>query len=403
MSCSSCSNNTTGVPSGCKSNGSCGTGGCNKLSVFDWLANMQLPSGQTQYNIVEIQFKNERKDYFKNDKKLSLFPGDIVCVQGAAGHDVGTVTLTGELVKLQLSKRKIKDTKSLLTIYRKAAEGDIKKWHEARELEDTIKPRARKIAIELKLAMKISDVEYQGDKSKATFYYTAESRVDFRELIKRYATEFSVRVEMKQIGMRQEAGKLGGIGSCGRELCCSTWLTDFRSVSTSAARYQQLSLNPQKLAGQCGKLKCCLNFELDGYMEQMKTFPDTRIELKTQSGNARHQKTDVFKGMLWYSILDKNGGSTFIPLTADRAKEVIAMNKEGKKPQSLKDFMVIETPLVEDEKFSSVDGQDSLNRFDDKFKKKSKGKRKGGNNNRYKGKKKPQAKGNKPHQNNKTK
>jgi cell fate regulator YaaT (PSP1 superfamily) len=378
MSCSTCSNNTTGVPNGCKSNGSCGNGGCNKLTVFDWLANMQLPSGQKIFNIVEVQFKNERKEYFKNEKGLSLFGGDIVCVQGTSGHDVGTVTLTGELVKLQLNKRKIKDTKTLPVIYRKAGDSDIVKWHEARELENEVKPKARKIAIELKLDMKISDIEYQGDKSKATFYYTADSRVDFRELIKRFASTFNTRVEMKQIGMRQEAGKLGGIGSCGRELCCSTWLTDFRSVNTSAARYQQLSLNPQKLAGQCGKLKCCLNFELDAYMEQMKTFPDTRIDLKTLTGSARHQKTDVFKRMMWYSVLDKNGVSDFIPMTVERVSEVIEMNKAGEKPQSLKDFMVVETPLVEEkENYNSVVGQDSLTRFDNNFKKKVKSKKKG--------------------------
>lgn len=378
MSCSTCSNNKTGVPNGCKSNGSCGTGGCNKLTVFDWLANMQLPTGQKPYNIVEVQFKNERKEYFKNDKNLSLLGGDIVCVQGTSGHDVGTVTLTGELVKLQLNKRKIKDTKTLPVIYRKAGDADIEKWHEARALEDEVKPKARKLAIDLNLDMKISDIEFQGDKSKATFYYTADSRVDFRELIKKYASTFNIRVEMKQIGMRQEAGKLGGIGSCGRELCCSTWLTDFRSVNTSAARYQQLSLNPQKLAGQCGKLKCCLNFELDAYMEQFKTFPDTRVELKTQSGNARHQKTDVFKRMMWYSVMDKNGMSDFIPLTVERVSEIIQMNKEGKKPQSLKDFMMVETPVVEEkENFGSVVGQDSLTRFDNNFKKKKKSKKKG--------------------------
>lgn len=378
MSCSTCSNNKTGVPNGCKSNGSCGTGGCNKLTVFDWLANMQLPTGQKPYNIVEVQFKNERKEYYKNDKSLSLFGGDIVCVQGTSGHDVGTVTLTGELVKLQLDKRKIKDTKNLPVIYRKAGDADIQKWHEARALEDEVKPKARKLAIDLNLDMKISDIEFQGDKSKATFYYTADSRVDFRELIKKYTSTFNIRVEMKQIGMRQEAGKLGGIGVCGRELCCSTWLTDFRSVNTSAARYQQLSLNPQKLAGQCGKLKCCLNFELDAYMEQFKTFPDTRVELKTQLGNARHQKTDVFKRMMWYSVMDKNGMSDFIPLAVERVNEIIQMNKEGKKPQSLKDFMVVETPVVEEkENFGSVVGQDSLNRFDSNFKKKKKSKKKG--------------------------
>lgn len=380
MGCASCSNNKSGVPNGCKSNGSCGTGGCDKLSVFDWLSNMELPSGQRQYNIVEVRFKNERKDYFKNDKNIQLYQGDIICVQGVSGHDVGVVSLTGELVKTQLAKRKIKDTKTLKSIYRKAKEEDIEKWHKAREKEKEIMSRARTIAIELGLEMKISDIEYQGDMSKATFYYTANDRVDFRELIKKYAQEFSIRVEMRQIGMRQEAGKLGGIGSCGRELCCSTWLTDFRSVNTNAARYQQLSINPQKIAGQCGKLKCCLNFELDAYMEQIKTFPDTNIHLKTKSGIARHQKTDVFKRMMWYGIEEKTGGFNIIPIKVNRVAEIIAMNKKGKEPQSLKDFMVAET-VEEVVNFDSVVGQDSLNRFDDKFKKKKgKNKGKGGKN-----------------------
>lgn len=371
MGCATCSNNKSGVPNGCKSNGSCGTGGCNKLAVFDWLANMELPTGHKVYNIVEVRFKNERKEYFKNDKNLPLQQGDIVCVQGTSGHDVGVISLTGELVKTQLAKRKIKDTKSLKVVYRKAKEEDLEKWHEAREKEKDIMPKARTIAIELGLEMKISDIEFQGDLSKATFYYTASDRVDFRELIKRYAQEFNIRVEMRQIGMRQEAGKLGGIGSCGRELCCSTWLTDFRSVNTNAARYQQLSINPQKIAGQCGKLKCCLNFELDAYMEQIKTFPDTNIHLKTKAGIARHQKTDVFRRMMWYGVEEKNGSFNLIQLEVDRVADIIEMNKKGKEPQSLKDFMVMEE-VEETLNFDSVVGQDSLNRFDDNFKKKKK-------------------------------
>lgn len=393
MGCSSCSNNKSGVPNGCKSNGSCGTGGCNKLTVFDWLSNMDLPAGQKAFDIVEVRFKNERKEYFRNDKNLSLTQGDIVCVQGSSsGHDVGVVSLTGELVRLQLTKRKIKDDKEVKSVFRKAKEEDLEKWHAGRAREKEIMPKARKIAIDLGLEMKISDIEYQGDNTKATFYYTASDRVDFRELIKQYATQFNVRVEMRQIGMRQEAGKLGGIGSCGRELCCSTWLTDFRSVNTNAARYQQLSINPQKIAGQCGKLKCCLNFELDAYMDELKKFPDTNVRLQTEFGYARHQKTDVFKRMMWYGAKDKNGMIDLIPLDVDRVHEIIALNKEGKKPQSLKQFMVVEEVVEEVATFDSLVGQDSLNRFDDKFKKKGKGKGKRTNKSRNKNKAEASAK-----------
>jgi len=389
MGCSSCSNNTSGVPKGCKSNGSCGTGGCDKMTVFDWLENMQIPSGEKQFNIVEVRFKNDRKEYFKNSNNLPLNSSDIICVESASGFDVGVVSLKGELVKLQLSKKKITDQRNLPSILRKANDEDIVTWHASREEEKRIMPRARTLAIEEKLKMKISDIEFQGDMSKATFYYTADQRVDFRELIKKFSTEFKVRIEMKQIGMRQEAGKLGGIGSCGRELCCSTWLTDFRSVNTSAARYQQLSLNPQKLAGQCGKLKCCLNFELDAYMELMKTFPKTSVKLQTEGGKARHMKTDVFQRMMWYSVESKDRNNDFIGLSVDRVHEIIEMNKAGKKPLSLKEFVDFE-PVV-DEKYAAVDAQDSLTRFDSNFKKKKKrrnnnNKNRKNNNNRNKNK-----------------
>ncbi len=380
MGCSSCSNNKSGVPKGCKSNGSCGTGGCDKMSVFDWLENMQIPTGEKPFDIVEVRFKNDRKEYYRNSDNLSLYQTDIVAVQAASGVDVGVVSLKGELVKLQLSKKKITETRNLPSILRKATEEDIKTWHAGREEEKRIMPRARTIAIEEKLKMKISDIEFQGDMSKATFYYTADQRVDFRELIKRYSAEFKVRIEMKQIGMRQEAGKLGGIGSCGRELCCSTWLTDFRSVNTSAARYQQLSLNPQKLAGQCGKLKCCLNFELDAYMELMKTFPKPNTTLQTEGGKARHMKTDVFSQTMWFSVESKDRNNDFIGLSVERVKEIIEMNKAGKKPVSLKEFVDFEP--VEEEKYAAVDAQDSLTRFDDNFKKRKKKKRNPNNRNR---------------------
>ena len=254
MACSNCATGKDGQPKGCRNNGTCGTDGCNKLAVFDWLSNMSLPGGVEPFDYVEVRFKNGRKHFFKNTEKLTLSMGDVVAVEASPGHDVGVVSLTGELVRVQMKKKKEKpDSGEILKVYRKATQKDIDVWQSGREREEKIKQRSRQIAIDLNLSMKISDVEFQGDASKATFYYTADDRVDFRQLIKDFAREFNTRIEMRQIGLRQEAARLGGIGSCGRELCCSTWLTDFRSVSTSAARYQQLSLNPQKLAGHCGK------------------------------------------------------------------------------------------------------------------------------------------------------
>ncbi|MDP2059629.1 MAG: regulatory iron-sulfur-containing complex subunit RicT, partial [Flavobacteriaceae bacterium] len=263
MSCSNCSTSDNGQPKGCKNNGTCGTSSCNKLTTFDWLANMKLPQGQSEISFVEVSFKNGRKEFFHTPENINLHMTDIVATEAQSGHDIGTVTLTGELVGIQMKKKKVNpDSPDIKKIYRKASQRDIDVWQQARSKEEAIQVRAREIAIALRLEMKISDVEVQGDGSKVIFYYTADTRVDFRQLIKEFAREFSIRIEMKQIGLRQEASRLGGIGSCGRELCCSTWLTDFRSVNTTAAKYQQLSLNPQKLAGQCGKLKCCLNYEL---------------------------------------------------------------------------------------------------------------------------------------------
>lgn len=293
MACGTCSTGKDGQPKGCKNNGTCGTDSCNKLTVFDWLANMSLPNGVEPFNWVEVRFKNGRKNYYKNTENLTLSIGDVVATQAEYGHDIGMVTLTGELVRVQMKRKKIsEDNPEAFKIYRKATQRDIDIWSEARDKEEAMKVKARQFAIDLKLQMKISDIEYQGDASKATFYYTAEERVDFRELIKLFAKEFKTRIEMKQVGFRQEASRLGGIGSCGRELCCSTWLTDFRSVSTSAARYQQLSLNPLKLAGQCGKLKCCLNYELDTYLDALKDFPKSDVKLYTEKGKAVCQKTD---------------------------------------------------------------------------------------------------------------
>lgn len=378
MGCTNCGNSDGGMPRGCRNNGTCSSGGCNKLGVFDWLANMQLPSGKSQFDIVEIRFKNSRKSFFRNLNGLDLNVGDVVVVEASPGYDVGVVSVNGELSRIQLQKKepgfKIHEARKII---RHATQEDIDKWVAATKKEQSTMHRARELAIKLDLDMKISDVEFQGDGTKATFYYTANGRVDFRQLIKDMADAFRVRIEMRQIGARQEAARLGGIGSCGRELCCSTWLTDFRSVSTKAARYQQLSLNPQKLAGQCGKLKCCLNYELDVYVEALKDFPSPEIKLYTKKGVGIHIKTDVFKQIMWYlhQVKDESTPS-LIALHPNRVKEIIELNKQKKNPEDLKDFMietVIEVPEVE---YSNGGSQDDLDRFSDDFKKKKKSNRK---------------------------
>ncbi|MDT0620564.1 PSP1 domain-containing protein [Croceitalea vernalis] len=374
MGCSSCSTGKDGQPRGCKNNGTCGTDGCNKLTVFDWLSNMSLPNGQKPFDCVEVRFKNSRKEFFRNTENLSLSIGDVVATQAKSGHDVGIVTLTGELVKVQMKKKKTSyEDKDLPKIYRKASQRDIDIWQKCRDKEQEIQKRSREIAIALKLEMKLSDVEFQGDGSKATFYYTAEDRVDFRQLIKDMAKAFSIRIEMRQIGYRQEAQRLGGIGSCGRELCCSTWLTDFRSVSTASARYQQLALNPQKLAGQCGKLKCCLNYELDMYLDALKNFPPQDAKLQTEKGVAFCQKSDIFKEMLWFSY--KNDPANWHALHKDQVLEILELNKLNKKVASLEGY-VVETISEEKLVFENVVGQDSLNRFDKPKNKKRNNKRK---------------------------
>ena len=372
MSCTNCG---TGTPNGCKNNGTCSSGGCNKLEVYDWLANIALPSGQAPYDIVEVRFKNSRKAFFKNAHNLTLQVGDVVVVEGSPGIDTGVVSVVGELARVQVKKKessfKANEARKIKSI---AVQEDIDRWVKARSLEKEVMYKSRVLAVNLGLQMKISDVEYQGDLKKATFYYTAEGRVDFRQLIRDLAGEFSVRIEMKQIGERQEAARLGGIGSCGRELCCSTWLTDFRSVSTSAARYQQLSLNPQKLAGQCGKLKCCLNYELDMYLDALKAFPKGDLKLRTEKGTAMHVKTDVFKQEMWYAFDDgKGSGSSLVALKPERVREIIRMNKEDKKPFDLSNF--IEVVEVAKPDYTNVVGQDDLNRFEHTFKKKKKNKK----------------------------
>ena len=365
MSCNSCSTDKSGVPKGCKSNGNCGTDTCgsgSKLAVFDWLSNMTLPSGQAPFDIYEIRFKNGRKHFFRNTENLALSMGDVVAVESSPGHDIGTISLGGELVKVQLKKKKIAtDSEEIKKIYRKASQRDIDIWQSARGKEIETQRRGREILGRLGLKMKLSDVEYQGDGNKATFYYTADDRVDFRQLIRDFAGAFSIRVEMKQVGLRQEAARLGGIGSCGRELCCSTWLTDFRKVNTAAARYQQLSLNPLKLSGQCGKLKCCLNYELDTYLDALKEFPKQDTVLKTEKGLAVFIKMDIFKRQLWYTY--KDNSFKWFKLSLDQVNEMIALNKNNKTAASLEEY---ESDVAEEVKidFENVVGQESLTRFD---------------------------------------
>jgi cell fate regulator YaaT (PSP1 superfamily) len=350
---------------------------------------MEPAPGQKQFDVVEVRFKNSRKEYFRNHEGIPLVSGEVIAVEGSPGHDIGTVSLVGELVKAQLQRKNIKaDDPTLKKVYRKAKQADVDKWKEAQSMEQTTMMGSRKIALDLGLQMKISDVEYQGDKTKAIFYYTADERVDFRELIKKLAEQYRIRVEMRQIGARQEASRLGGIGSCGRELCCSTWLTDFRSVTTGAARYQQLSLNPLKLAGQCGKLKCCLNYELDSYLDAIKEFPQA-VDIETIRGKARHQKTDIFKGLMFYSFADEP--DQFIPLTTARVKEIIEMNKRGEKPEEIGAVKAKKEIEEKQPDFENVVGQDSLTRFD-----KQKGQRGGQNRNKKRGERRGEGGGRKP-------
>lgn len=360
---------------GCKTSGdsahSCGSsaGGCAsvdtcgnsyKLSVFDWLAGIESPGNTAENDFVEVRFKNERKSFFKNVNRLPLHPGSIVTVEASPGHDIGTVSLTGELVKMQMKRKKFPEVQAL-KIYRIANQKDVEIWHEARAKEDYIKQQAKKVAEALGLDMKITDVEFQGDGTKATFYYTADSRVDFRQLIKELALAFRIKVDMKQIGFRQEAAKIGGIGSCGRELCCSSWLTDFRSVNTNAARYQQLSINPQKLAGQCGKLKCCLNYELDSYLDALRDFPSSNAKLDTEKGLAYCIKIDVFKRKMWFTYADNS--FAWYDLDAPKVKALLAENKKGVKSPPLEDLA---SPQSLTPKSADLIQEDSVDRFEKK-------------------------------------
>ncbi len=337
-------------------------GGCTKLSVFDWLRD--IPHSISEEDLVEVRFKNTRKGYYLNVNSLNIKPGEMIAVESSPGHDIGMVSLTGPLVRNQLRKYKIDPAEyEFRKVYRKAKPADIDKWKEAIALEHHTMLRARKISQSLRLDMKIGDVEYQGDKTKAIFYYIADDRVDFRELIKVMAEEFRIRIEMRQIGARQEAGRIGGIGSCGRELCCSTWLTNFVTVTTTSARNQELSFNPQKLAGQCGKLKCCLNYEVGAYLDAQKDFPSAEIILETMEGKAYHQKTDIFKRIMWYSF-DSAAPTNLIPVPVDRIREIIRQNRLGVVVEKLIEGDGIK--LVEEIGYMNAAGQESLTRFDQK-------------------------------------
>ena len=366
MSCASCTRNEIGTPKGCKNNGTCGTDSCNKLTVFDWLGNMQPLKSVRTLNTVEVRFKNGRKKFYTLPDRVKVVVGDPVITEVENGYDLGLVSLTGDLVIFQMKKKKIElESDQVSKILRKASQQEIDIWHSLRNKESQIQKRARELAIALGLQMKISDVEYQADGKKATFYYTADSRVDFRQLIKDMAKTFSTRIEMRQIGLREEASRLGGIGSCGRELCCSTWLTDYRTVSTSSARYQQLSLNPINLSGQCGKLKCCLNYELEAYRAALEIFPKSGVKLETEKGIGIFQKMDIFKEYLWYTY--KGEWMNWHKLSLSSVLAIIKKNDNNEKVSSLEEY-IDNSKSLSDKKlepnFENDIGQDSLTRFD---------------------------------------
>ncbi len=372
MSCNGCTIGPNNLPNGCKSNGSCSSGSCNRLNVFDWLSDIPVADTLDVPRFVEVSFKNgARKDFFRNMHRLLIDSHDVAVVEsGTGGHDIGVVTMIGESVKLQMKRKRVpENSDDIRAVLRVANENDIRKWDEARVKEKETMVRARAVARQLGLDMKIGDVEFQGDGRKATFYYTANDRVDFRELIRIFAQEFHVKIEMHQIGARQEAGRIGGIGSCGRELCCSTWLTDFKNVGTAAARYQQLSINQAKLSGQCGRLKCCLNYELDTYIDALKDFPVDADRIETETGVAFLQKTDVFKRLLWFAY--KNS-TVFHPLTPERVKEIAEMNKNGQKPADLGSVQVTLKKQSDEKEYADVVGQVSLDSLDSKAGKKRK-------------------------------
>lgn len=366
MGCA-CGTKEEGKVSGCQSHGSCSTGGCNRLNSFDWLSDMEIPVHE-KFDVVEIRFKNGRKEFFRNTEKLVLHTGDAVVVEVPSGHHIGHVSLQGELVRLQMKKKNVANDHEIKKIYRLAHARDLEKFEEVKKREHPTIFRGREIIQGYKLQMKLSDVEFQADNMKAIFYYSAEERVDFRELIKALASEFRIRVEMRQISLRQEAGRLGGIGVCGRELCCSTWLTEFKNVATSAARYQNLSLNPAKLSGQCGRLKCCLNYELETYMDALRDIPKVEAPLQTLRGDAYLQKTDIFRRIMWFGFKEEN---TWLPLNIERVNQILELNQKGVKPATL------EKDLEEQQPVAGPLNND-LAQLDRKFKNKSSKRRKKG-------------------------
>ena len=368
-----CGNCGTGKPNGCKSNGGCSTGGCNRMNAFDWLLNMPVADVSDECKVVEVSFnQGSRKDFFRNTTLHQFEKGDLVCLEGVSGFDLGEVSLTGEIVRLQMKKQEVReDDPEMKKVLRRASDRDIDTWRHSKSREKEAVIRSRAIAKQLKLEMKISQVEIQADSRKATFFYIADGRVDFRELIKVYASEFKLKVEMRQIGARQESAKVGGVGSCGRELCCSTWLTDFKSVNTTAARYQNLSINQTKLSGQCGRLKCCLNYELDTYLDALQGFPENCDNIQVAKGNALLIKKDIFKNLMWYVLPDSNKQ---YPLTIERVRKIRSLNAQGVIPEELEAVEITSSKVKEAEpEFVELVGQislQSLERADKKRKQK---------------------------------
>ena len=385
MGCSGCGTATGGKPNGCKSNGGCSSGGCNRMNAYDWLRNLPIADLDSACKVIEVSFsQGTRKDFFRNTTLQHFEKGELIAVEGVSGFDVGEVSLTGEIVRLQMKKRGVKeDNPEMKKVLRRATDRDIevRNQNKAREPEAVIRSRA--IAKQLRLDMKISQVEMQADGRKATFFYIADGRVDFRELIKVYASEFKVKVEMRKIGARQEAGKVGGIGSCGRELCCSTWLTDFKSVNTAAARYQNLSINQTKLSGQCGRLKCCLNYELDTYLDALQHFPENCDVLQVAKGNAFLIKKDIFKNLMWYTLPDSNKQ---YPLSLERVRKIKSLNQQGTRPEDLEPVDLVSSKAVEKEpEMVELVGQISLRTLEKAEKKKKQQQREKSQPNRNQG------------------
>ncbi|HRN35690.1 MAG TPA: regulatory iron-sulfur-containing complex subunit RicT [Flavobacteriales bacterium] len=370
MGCEGCAKGAQGKTGGC--GGACGG---DKRQVRDWLAGVPLPGGVPGFDAVEVRFKNTRRDFFRNANSLPLAVGDAVTVEASSGYDVGVVCLAGELVRAQMKRKGAgTDTYELRKVVRRSTQADLDRWHAARKHEDEVKAEAHRLCREAKLDIKVSDTEFQGDGTRATVYYTAEERVDFRNVVRGLSDRFHVRIDMKQLGARQEAARLGGLGPSGRELCSSTWLTDLRSVSTSAARYQQLALNPQKLTGLCGKLKCCLNFELDMYVEAIKSYPSPNAKLKTKQGTGTHMKTDIFKEYMWYLFKKPGEPTAMAALTVDTVRDILARNKQGIEPEVDLNIAEIQAAERSEEEAGAndygnvIDGGDDLSRFDKKIK-----------------------------------